>query len=78
MWWTQLRRRSELNLLKQVRTAVTHRAIASHSFVGGGPPVTQIGIDGKRYDVVELTANFAAFAEAQFEGFVEAVLADFP
>nr|UDH01695.1 hypothetical protein K2Z90_008060 [Rhodococcus opacus PD630] len=69
---------ADLHCLGQTRTAVTHRAIRSHSWVGSCAPTTKIEVDGALHDGASLTSRFAWFAENQYEAFAGAVLADFP
>ena len=77
-WMNQLVASSQWQLLSLVRTVVTHRAVEGHSYLGSGPPSTELVLDGIEYDNVTLTSKQAKFVELQFAGYVKAVLSDFP
>jgi hypothetical protein len=77
-WLHALVGSADWQLLKKARTAVTHREIESLSVLGVGPAVTNMVIDGKPYDNIELPRRFAGLAESKFGEFTAAVLHDFP
>jgi hypothetical protein len=77
-WMGRLVASPQWQLLKLVRTAVTHRAIEGRSYIGSGPPSTELLIDGKGHDNFMLASVHAQFAEIQFVDYVKAVLSDFP
>jgi hypothetical protein len=77
-WLQALVGSADWQLLITVRTVVTHHAIKSLSVVGAHPATTSLVIDGKPRASNDLARRFAQFAETQFDGFVGAVMRDFP